>query len=55
MEKKREIELAKRRRAKLLTEYRRTGWTQVRLAKKYKLSSARIGFMLRKADKEVNE
>ena len=55
MEKKREIELAKRRRAKLLTEHRRTECTQVKLAKKYGISSARVGFILKKARDEFND
>ena len=53
MEKLEEIKKAKERRARLLAEAERTGWTYIKLAKKYKITASRIGQMIRMAKEEA--
>jgi len=49
MEKAIEIEKAKKRRAKLLDEFNRSGWTKSKLARKHGMTPARMGQLLKKA------
>lgn len=44
---------AKKRRAKLLAEKERTGWTNAKLALKYGITSARMSKLLIKAREEL--
>jgi predicted 3-demethylubiquinone-9 3-methyltransferase (glyoxalase superfamily) len=54
MEKKQEISIARKRRAKLLAEQRRTGWTATKLGHKYKVTPQRMSQLLRMAATETN-
>lgn len=54
MEKSVEITKAKKRRAKLLEEYRRLGWTKSKLAAKHGMSSARMGQLLKQAENDTS-
>ena len=53
MEKAKEIERAKKRRAKLLAEFNRLKWTQTKFAKKHNISIARMWQLLKQAKKEA--
>ena len=55
MEKKVEVAAAKKRRAKLLKEFNRLGWTQVKFAVKFKVSTARMWKLLQMATREAAE
>jgi DNA-binding transcriptional regulator LsrR (DeoR family) len=55
MEKFEEIKRAKKRRAKLLAEFTRLGWTQTKFAAKHKLTRSRIGQMLKQAKEEAKD
>lgn len=52
MEKAKEIEIAKKRRAKLLEEFKRLGWTKSKFAAKHKLTNARMWQLLKMAEEE---
>jgi len=54
MEKKQEIRIAKKRRAKFLAEQQRTGWTATKLGNKYKVTPQRMSQLLRIAATETN-
>ena len=49
MEKKVEIASAKKRRAKYLAEFLRTGWTKAKMGKKHGISPERMRQLLAKA------
>ena len=49
MEMKKIVSDAKKRRAKLLAEFERTGWTVQKLADKHGMTRARMGQLLDKA------
>lgn len=53
LEKAIEIQQAKRRRAKLLSEFKRLGWTQRKFAAKHNMSASRMGQLLKKAAQDV--
>jgi hypothetical protein len=53
VEKAVEIKKAKARRAKLLAEFIRLGWTQTKFAAKHKLTIARMWQILKKAKEEA--
>lgn len=55
MEKKVEVAAAKKRRAKLLNEFNRLGWTQTKFALKHKVSTARMWLLLKMAVEESGE
>lgn len=44
---------AQKRRAKLLAEHKRTGWTVTKLALKYGMTRARMGQLLIQAKKDI--
>ena len=44
---------AQKRRAKLLAEFKRTGWTVTKLALKYGMTRARMGQLLIQAKKDI--
>lgn len=52
MEKAKEIAQAKKRRAKLLEEFVRLGWTKRKFAAKHKMTDARMWQLLKKAEAE---
>lgn len=52
MEMKKIVSDARKRRAKLLAEYERTGWTVQKLADKHGMTRARMGQLLKKAKEE---
>lgn len=54
MEKKVEIAIAKKRRAKLLNEFNKLGWTKSKFALKHNISSARMCKLLNMAKDENN-
>lgn len=53
MEKRKEIEIAKKRRAKLLDEFKKLGCTKTKFAAKHKLTNARMWQLLNLAEKEA--
>lgn len=55
MEKKVEIAIAKKRRAKLLKEFNQLGWTKSKFALKHKISPARMCKLLNMAEIEQGE
>jgi DNA-binding transcriptional regulator LsrR (DeoR family) len=52
MEKKQEIQQAKKRRAKLLASFKKSGMTKVKFAAKHEITPQRLGQLLKMAEAE---